>query len=198
MLSKYKKIKGENFVDLTKAYDRVDWTYLEGALVKLGFDAKWILWIMSCVKSVSYRVRLNGNHLRRFKPTRGLRQGDPLSPYLFLLVAEGLSKLIQNGIDEGKLQELKICRQSPGISHLLFADDSLLFFRANEEQAIEVKNILNRYEKATGQLLNLGKCSLLLGKRVTEEKGKQVMDALNIQSASLEKNIWVYRYPRGA
>jgi hypothetical protein len=136
MLSKSKKIKKGEFcaykLDLAKAYDRVDWKYLEGALVKLGFDSKWIHWIMACVKSVTYRVGLNGNYLRRFNPTRGLRQGDPLSPYLFLLVGEGLSKLIQNSIVEGRLQELKICRHSPGISHLLFADDSLLFFRAEE------------------------------------------------------------------
>jgi hypothetical protein len=71
-------------------------------MLKLGFDRKWIERIMACVRSVTFRVRLNGSHLRRFKPSRGLRQGDPLSPYLFLLVADGLSKLIQHEIDAGK------------------------------------------------------------------------------------------------
>jgi hypothetical protein len=111
-------------LDLSKAYDRV-----------VGFAEKWILWVMSCVTSVRYAVRLNGSLLDAFSPTRGLRQGDPLSPYLFLLVAEGLSSLIEHEISANRLKDLKICRRAPGISHLLFADDSLLFFQANSEQA---------------------------------------------------------------
>jgi hypothetical protein len=166
-------------------------------MLKLGFDARWIGWIMACVKSVTFRVRLNGNYLRRFKPTRGLRQGDPLSPYLFLLVADGLSRLIQHEIDRGNLQELKICRQSPGISHLLFADDSLLFFRAEEQQILKIKSILQAYEEATGQMLSPGKCSLLLGNKCTEEVGKQTMELLNVQNASFEEKYLGLPVPDG-
>jgi hypothetical protein len=120
-------------LDLAKAYDRVDWLYLEGVLRKLGFADQWINWILECAKTVSYSVKLNGNILESFTPTRGLRQGDPLSPYLFLFVADGLSKLLQAEIDKGQIKELKVCKRSPGISPLLFADDSLLFFEANVE-----------------------------------------------------------------
>jgi hypothetical protein len=67
-------------LDLSKAYDRVDWTFLEGTMRKMGFAEKWINWIMSCVTSVRYAVRLNGTLLEAFSPTRGLRQGHPLSP----------------------------------------------------------------------------------------------------------------------
>jgi hypothetical protein len=91
-------------------------------------------------------VRFNGKLLESFTPTRGLRQGDPLSPYLFLFVADGLSSLLQKQINMGNIQELQICRRSPGISHLLFADDSLLFFKANMEQASKINVVLCTYE----------------------------------------------------
>jgi hypothetical protein len=117
--------------------------------------------------SFTYSVRLNGVLLQKFVPSRGLRQGDPPSPYLFLFVVDGLSRLIQRGVDMGQINELKICRNSPGISHLLFTDDSILFFEANVEQATRVKSVLNTYEKAIGQMLSSEKCSLLLGNKCT-------------------------------
>ena len=132
-------------LDMAKAYDRVDWRYLEGVLTNLGFHSTWIRWIMQCVTTVRYSVRLNGHVLDTFTPTRGLRQGDPLSPYLFLLVADGLSRLIKREAEAAILKELKICRNAPGMSHLLFADDNLLFFEGSTQQARVVKNILDTY-----------------------------------------------------
>jgi hypothetical protein len=82
-------------------------------------------------------------------------------------VEDGLSHLIQRGVDMGQINELKICHNSPGISRLLFADDSILFFEANIEQATRVKSVLNTYEKAIGQMLSSEKCSLLLGNKCT-------------------------------
>jgi hypothetical protein len=104
---------------------------------------------MTCVRTVRYSDRFNGKLLKRFSPSRGLRQGDMLSPYMFLFVAEGLSKLLKHQIDLGNIQELFICRRSPGISHLLFADDCLLFFQANRDQATKINSILRNYEKGT-------------------------------------------------
>jgi hypothetical protein len=125
-------------------------------LAKLGFASQWTAWVMACVRSVTYSVRLNGVLLQKFVPSRGLRQGDPLSPYLFLFVADGLSRLIQRGVDMGQINELKICCNSPGISHLLFTDDSILFFEANAEQATRVKSVLNTYEKSDMPNAQLG------------------------------------------
>jgi hypothetical protein len=184
-------------LDLAKAYDRVDWAYLEGTLSKLGFSDTWIKWVMTCVKTVTYTVRLNGDHLPKFRPTRGLRQGDPLSPYLFLFVPEGLSRLLQQEIDNNQIQDLKICRQSPGISHLLFADDSLLFFKADTDQAERMKNVLCNYELATGQLLSPEKCSILLGNKCSDIMGQQVMTILNVQTESFEEKYLGLPVPEG-
>jgi hypothetical protein len=114
-------------LDLSKAYDRVDWEFLNKVLVKLGSQSTWVQWVMSRVTSVCYMVRFNGVLSTPFSPSRGLRQGDPLSPYLFLFVADDLSKTISKRVETQQLHELRICRGAPGVSHLLFADDNCCF-----------------------------------------------------------------------
>uniref|UniRef100_A0A8I6WXP2 Reverse transcriptase domain-containing protein n=1 Tax=Hordeum vulgare subsp. vulgare TaxID=112509 RepID=A0A8I6WXP2_HORVV len=129
-------------LDLAKAYDRVEWVFLEEAMQKMGFHARWISWIMKCVTFVRFSVMLNGELLEQFLPTRGLRQGDPLSPYQFLLVADGLATIFNREVQSGSISPIKVARNSPGISNLLFADDSLVFFKASCEQARSVKRAL--------------------------------------------------------
>jgi hypothetical protein len=90
-----------------KAYDCVDWGFLQGVLSRLGFHHKWIQWIMTCATTVQYLVRFNNIALEPFKPSCGLRQGDPLSPYLFLFVADGFSRIIQQEVQDDGLKELK-------------------------------------------------------------------------------------------
>jgi hypothetical protein len=107
-------------LDMHKAYDRVEWCFLEKIMDKLGFDQRWVKLVMACVSSVCYRVRFNNTKTKTFVPTRGLRQGDPLSPYLFLMVAEGLPCMIRKAGERGDLEGVKVCKQAPTISHLLF------------------------------------------------------------------------------
>jgi hypothetical protein len=118
-------------LDMSKAYDRVEWKFLERVMQQMGFHPKWVTLMMECISTVSYSILINGAPHGFVKPTRGLRQGDPLSPYLFLLCAEGLHSLIHRAKMTGHLKGVSISRNGPKITHLFFADDSLLFCRAS-------------------------------------------------------------------
>jgi hypothetical protein len=97
-------------LDMHKVYDRVEWTFLRDMMLRLGFTSQWVELIMACVTTVNYRVWFNSDETERFKLTRGLRQGDPLSPYLFLICAEGLSSLLTYKEEVGSLQGVRVCR----------------------------------------------------------------------------------------
>lgn len=116
-------------LDMSKAYDRVEWSYLSQIMEKLGFHEKWISLVMKCVTTPTFSILMNNESFGFIKPTRGIRQGDPLSPYLFLPCSEGLSSLLVNA-RERSMVGISICRSCPKISHLFFADDSLIFIKA--------------------------------------------------------------------
>ena len=123
---KSKRYCSEKYVaiktDISKAYDRVEWSFLEAIMQKLGFHITSISWAMSCITSVTYSVLINGVPFGEIKPLRGIRQGDTLSPYLFLLCAEALSQMIDQAQRINKFQGMKLARRCPSgffISYLL-------------------------------------------------------------------------------
>jgi hypothetical protein len=116
-------------LDMSKAYDRVEWRYLEEIMKKMGFHQKWIGLMVECISTVSYSILVNGEPHGNIQPSRGLRQGDPLSPYLFLLCAERLHSHIKKAESNGDIQGVSLCRGGPKITHLFFADDKLLFHK---------------------------------------------------------------------
>lgn len=114
-------------LDMSKAYDRVEWKFLEAILEKMGFNSWWIHLILRCVTSVSYNIVHGDKSMGPIFLNQGIRQGDPLSPYLFIICVEGLSALIRKYEDRGWIHGIKICRKAPAISHMLFVDDSYVY-----------------------------------------------------------------------
>jgi hypothetical protein len=107
-------------LNMSKAYDRVEWRFLEVVMRRMGFAPRWINLIMMCVTSVQYSVLVNGNLCGYITPTRGLRQGDPISPYLFLICAEALSAMVVKANTEDALLGVPTSKHGPQISHLFF------------------------------------------------------------------------------
>ncbi|CAN1761930.1 Transposon TX1 uncharacterized 149 kDa protein [Linum perenne] len=144
-------------VDISKAYDRVEWKYVEDMMRAFGFCEQWIRWMMMCIRLVEYKVLINNTKGTTFWPGRGLRQGCPLSPFFFLICAEGLSLLMKNEEKRGRLQGMRVSGKAPRTTHLLFADDSFFFFRVGVRDARALRRVLDTYASASGQLINYSK-----------------------------------------
>ncbi|KAM6544107.1 hypothetical protein CsatB_008554 [Cannabis sativa] len=138
---------------------------------------------MCCVSSVSYNILSGGKELGPIVPKRGLRQGDPLSPYLFLLCAEGLSALISDFERRGKLRGCKVARGAPVITHMFFADDSYLYCRATEEEANNVIELLQCFQLASGQQVNLNKSSVFFSANTGMDIRARICSILRVQEA---------------
>ena len=120
--------------------------------------------IMECITTVTYSILINGEPMGDIKPSRGIRQGDPLSPYLFLVCFEGLHRMIQKVACNGDINGVSICRNGPKLTHLFFANDSLLFCRATIQECQKLLEILAAYERVSGQILNRDKTTLFFSK----------------------------------
>ncbi|KAL9688405.1 hypothetical protein QQ045_032826 [Rhodiola kirilowii] len=149
-------------LDFWKAYDSVSWEYLELIQKSMGFGSKWMNWMKACYSSANMAVLINGSPSKDFPMQRGLRQGDLLSPFLFLLAAEGLSRILDKVAGEGMLNGVEWIKGGDKMTHLQFADDTVLFCQANEEEVQRLKLILYGFEGCSGLKINFGK-SLCFG-----------------------------------
>ncbi|KAL6184297.1 hypothetical protein ACLB2K_045700 [Fragaria x ananassa] len=168
-------------LDMNKAYDRVEWDFLEKVLIKLGFSTSWTNLIMSCVRSVSYSIILNGKLGQWFYPTCGLRQGDPLSPFLFLFVNDVLSKMLFKATASNMIKPVRLGPQQMPISHLLFADDSLFFLKATLDNCLNLSDILHTYCSALGQRINIDKSSLFFSPNTPPQIIHLISSVLNMK-----------------
>ena len=167
-------------LDMSKAFDRVEWLYMEKLMKKMGFGDTWVNLMMQCISKATYYVLINGELHGHITPSRGLRQGDPLSPYLFLLCTEGFHCLLRKAEENGDIRGVSICRSAPKLTHLLFADDSLIFCRAKINECEKLLEILATYEQASGQQINRDKTTLFFSKSTSHQMQASIQAAFGV------------------
>jgi hypothetical protein len=151
-------------LDLEKAYDHVSWSFLLYLLERCSFGVKWRNWIHFCISSVRFSVLINGTPCGFFPSSRGLRQGDSLSPLLFVLVIEALSRLMDRAVARGYLEGFSVDNSNATglkVSHMLFADDTLVFCGATRDQLYHLKGVMLCFEAVSGLRINLGKSEIV-------------------------------------
>lgn len=166
--------------DISKAYDRLEWSFIRTVLERLGFDVTFVNWMMECVTTVSYSFLLNNEVSGSVHPQRGIRQGDPLSPYIFIICAEVLSGLCSTAQDTGSLPGIRVSQYGPKINHLLFADDTMIFTKTDPSSCTALVEILHSYEQASGQMINAQKSSISFSSKTPAEIRSRVKQQLGI------------------
>ena len=155
-------------LDLEKAYDRVDWKFLQYMLRRLGFGETWRMWIQGCLVSLVLYLGEWGSPKGYSQAGRGQRQTDPLSRFLSLIVAEALRLMINKAVSAGLFEGFTVARNSPAISHLQYVDDTLIFYGAEEDQVRNVKATIQCFEAMSGLKVNSFK-SEVIGQRTKKQ-----------------------------
>ncbi|GKE05044.1 reverse transcriptase domain, reverse transcriptase zinc-binding domain protein, partial [Tanacetum coccineum] len=167
---KKKKRKGLIFkVDFEKAYDSINWRFLLGIMRRMGFGNKWIRWVDTCLRSASMSILVNGSPSEEFGLERGVRQGDPLSPFLFILAAEGLNAIVSEAVEKGIFRGVVVGDNNVMVPHLQYADDTIFFGDWDKDNAKSLMCILKCFEEASGLKVNYNK-SKIYGIGINDEE----------------------------
>eukprot|EP00253_Pinus_taeda_P028735 PITA_28735 len=146
-------------LDLSKAFDKLSWSYIHQMLIAFGFCSSWVRWIMSLITSSHFSILVNGFPSRPFKPSRGIRQGDPLSPFLFVIMAEGLGRHIKQALLSQRLKGISV-HLTPASTHQQFVDDTMLFGYPSVQEACHLKSLLSDFSEASGTHVNSSKSQI--------------------------------------
>ncbi|KAL9664765.1 hypothetical protein QQ045_020172 [Rhodiola kirilowii] len=164
-------------LDFKKAYDSVSWEYLRSIQASMGFGAKWMGWMSECYSSVSLSILINGSPTKEIFMERGLRQGDPLSPLLFLMAVEGLSRILNNVVQKGRISGVEWVRNRESLTHLQFADDTVLFCKPDMQEVWKIRHIIISFAVCSRLEINFNK-SRCLGIGLEDEEVQKFADVL--------------------
>ena len=136
---------------------------------------------MACVSSMSFEVMVNGGKSESFIPSRGLRQGDPLSPYLFILGQKVLSRLLDQELRSRNICGIKASPNGPAITYVMYADDIVLFLKAHPKEAHNIVNVLDKYCIWSGQCLKNKKSGIIFSKHTSNQHRRAIKDILQVK-----------------
>jgi hypothetical protein len=182
------KIRGGNIIlniDMEKAFDRLEWHFIYKVMEKFGFSKSWIVLISNCIEDIPFSVLIKGSSSSFFTSSRGLRQGDPLSPGLFILAEEVLSRGISSLMDKKLVLPFQITKSIKGISHSLYADDIILFSNANANTLTNIMKFLKDYQVASGQRINNHKSKFYASKHIPLARKTKINNINNFDEGNL-------------
>ncbi|GAA0155152.1 hypothetical protein LIER_43308 [Lithospermum erythrorhizon] len=160
-------------LDMSKAFDMLSWKFLQTILTKFGFDANWIQRVMSCISNSWFSVLVNGEAAGFFKSSKGIRQGDPLSPGLFILAEDYLLRSLQKLMQEHPAMSYNT-KCNLNIPCLAYADDCLIFYNGSKSSLSKISKLLDHYQSVSGQVLNTAKSTCIMSSKLTPDRNQQL------------------------
>lgn len=183
MRMKGKKAKLIAKIDLEKAFANIEWSFIRNTLTLFNFSSNIINLKMSCISTSKISILLNGSRTNYFKPSREIVQGDPISPYIFILCMEMLSRCIEEQVPKKKKWiPIKISGRGPSLSHLFFADDLLLLGKTSKENCNTINETIRHFYLSLGQVVNSNKSKLILSKNCPEILKNEISSLLGIKN----------------
>lgn len=177
---------------MEKAYDRLEWNFIRNVLHKFNLPPQLITWIMICIESASLSLNINGNISNFWRPARGIKQGDPLSPYIFIMCINFLILKFLDGHCSGKFDGLKINKHTPPIPILCFADNCIIVCKTNTKCINFVQYTLNLFAIEACLSINWEKTKPFFSKNTPPHRSKEICQQLKLGKETLVRNTWVY------
>ncbi|KAJ4767870.1 RNA-directed DNA polymerase (reverse transcriptase)-related family protein [Rhynchospora pubera] len=171
-------------VDVSKAFDKIEWDFLAKAMIYLNVPLNMVNLMLSCYRRAQVSLTINGKRDGFIIPTRGLRQGCPMSPYVFIMAMEMLSRLMSKTQREGNLKGIKLAHSSPVIMHIMYADDLVIFGDAHQREIDTINSLLNHFGKASGLKMNPEKSTFWASRACDQAAVHRVMN--NLQASVAE------------